>query len=240
MNKIYNTFFDETYYTDKLPNGLEVIIFHKPDFLTTACAFGTRYGALDINQRFNNKDYHFSPGIAHFLEHKLFECEEKDIFASFSNLGCNVNAFTSYTETVYYFNTTNSDIKEPLNLLMDFVQDLSITKESVEKEKGIIIQELSMYLQNADNRLIDETYKSLYHEHPLKYDIGGDKYTVSGITKEELEECYSFNYHPSNMALVVVSPLDPSMIFNIIKDNQAKKNFSLVDVPTNINKAKHA
>ena len=89
----------------------------------------------------------FKSGIAHFLEHKLFESEEGDILSKFSELGANVNAFTSYQETAYYFNTSDEDTETPLNLLMDFVQDLSITEESVEKEKGIITQELMMYLQ---------------------------------------------------------------------------------------------
>lgn len=225
MKKIHNDFFDEDFYIEKLDNGLEVVIFNKKDFLTTACAFATSYGALDTDEVLDGKEYHFHPGVAHFLEHKLFESEDKNIFEEFSNMGCNVNAFTSYHETVYYFSTTNKEIKEPLNLLLDFVQKLDITDENVEKEKGIICQELAMYMQNPDSRLLQETYRSLYHNYPLKYDIGGDETSVNAISKDELDLCYMINYHPNNMVLLIVSPLDVNYLMDIVKENQSKKHF---------------
>ncbi|MBR2577884.1 MAG: insulinase family protein [Erysipelotrichaceae bacterium] len=231
MKKVSDPYFDETYYTETLDNGLKVIIFHKPEYVSTLAAFGTPYGALQIKQKTKEKEYSFDPGVAHFLEHKLFETEDKDIFSLFSAMGCNVNAFTSYNETVYYFSTTARDIREPLELLLDFVQDLSITDESVEKEKGIIIQELSMYKQEADSRLLEETYKSLYHKFPLRYDIGGDEKTVMNISREELEECYELNYHPGNMVLVIAGPLDPFKLIEIVKDNQSRKNFPAAERP---------
>ena len=225
MKKIHNDFFDEDFYIEKLDNGLEVVIFNKKDFLTTACAFATSYGALNTDEVLDDKEYHFHPGVAHFLEHKLFESEDKNIFEEFSNMGCNVNAFTSYHETVYYFSTTNKEIEEPLNLLLDFVQKLDITDENVEKEKGIICQELAMYMQNPDSRLLQETYRSLYHNYPLKYDIGGDETSVNAISKDELDLCYKINYHPNNMVLLIVSPLDVNYLMDIVKENQSKKHF---------------
>lgn len=225
MKKIHNDFFDEDFYIEKLDNGLEVVIFNKKDFLTTACAFATSYGALNTDEVLDDKEYHFHPGVAHFLEHKLFESEDKNIFEEFSNMGCNVNAFTSYHETVYYFSTTNKEIEEPLNLLLDFVQKLDITDENVEKEKGIICQELAMYMQNPDSRLLQETYRSLYHNYPLKYDIGGDDASVNAISKDELDLCYKINYHPNNMVLLIVSPLDVNYLMDIVKENQSKKHF---------------
>ncbi|MCI6696362.1 MAG: pitrilysin family protein [Erysipelotrichaceae bacterium] len=225
MKKIHNDFFDEDFYIEKLDNGLEVVIFNKKDFLTTACAFATSYGALNTDEVLDGKEYHFHPGVAHFLEHKLFESEDKNIFEEFSNMGCNVNAFTSYHETVYYFTTTNKEIKEPLNLLLDFVQKLDITDENVEKEKGIICQELAMYMQNPDSRLLQETYRSLYHNYPLKYDIGGDETSVNAISKDELDLCYKVNYHPNNMVLLIVSPLDVNYLMDVVKENQSKKHF---------------
>lgn len=225
MHKIYDEFFDETLYEETLSNGLKVIVIHKEGFLTTSCAFGTRFGALDIKQKYDGKEYNFHPGVAHFLEHKLFECEEKDIFATFSNMGCNVNAFTSYNYTVYYFDTTNKEIKEPLNLLLDFVQDLAITDENVEKEKGIINQELAMYNQRAESRILNETYASLYDKLPLKYDVGGDFDSVNKTTKEELELCYKLNYHPNNMILCITSSIDPEILFDIVRSNQENKNY---------------
>lgn len=225
MKKIHNDFFDEDFYIEKLDNGLEVVIFNKKNFLTTACAFATSYGALNTDEVLDGKEYHFHPGVAHFLEHKLFESEDKNIFEEFSNMGCNVNAFTSYHETVYYFSTTNKEIEEPLNLLLDFVQKLDITDENVEKEKGIICQELAMYMQNPDSRLLQETYRSLYHNYPLKYDIGGDDASVNAISKDELDLCYKINYHPNNMVLLIVSPLDVNYLMDIVKENQSKKHF---------------
>ena len=231
MKKITDRYFDETYYTERLDNGLTVIIFHKPDYVSTLAAFGTPYGALHIAQKTKEREYSFDPGVAHFLEHKLFETEDKDIFSRFSEMGCNVNAFTSYNETVYYFSTTSRDISEPLDLLLDFVQDLSITDASTEKEKGIIIQELSMYRQEADSRLLDETYKSLYHSFPLIYDIGGDEKSVMKINRAELEECYRLNYHPANMVLVIAGPLDPEELLRTIRNNQDRKQFPDTEIP---------
>lgn len=225
MNKIYNKQFDETYYKEILDNGLEVLIFHKPNFISSFVGIGTNFGALNLHQKYLDKDYYFNPGVAHFLEHKLFESEEKNIFDLFSNLGCDINAFTSYNETVYYFQTTNQEIKEPLNLLLDFVQDLDINEESVEKEKGIIIQEVMMHKQEVESRLLEETYKSLYHTYPLIYDIGGSIESINSITKDELELAYSLNYHPCNMVLLVVGPNNPNEIIKTIKDNQSKKTF---------------
>lgn len=231
MDKIYNKTFDETYYKETLTNDLRVIIFHKPDFLTTTACFVTPYGSLNINQSFNNKKYKFHPGIAHFLEHKLFESNGSDVLNEFAKYGAEVNASTSYDETVYYFSKSSKDIEDSLNLLLDFVQNLDITENSVNKEKGIIIEELSMYQQNADVRLIDETFKSLYKYYPLNNDIGGDADSVNAITKEELEECYRINYHPSNMVFIVTTPLDPEYVMKLIRLNQASKIFTKQEKP---------
>lgn len=236
MNKHYNKFFDETYYTETLDNGLNVVIFSKPEFNTTVCAFGTPYGALKINEKYNNKEYHFNPGIAHFLEHKLFESKGDDIMNAFSSMGASVNAFTSYRETVYYFTKTGNDIDEPLNLLLDFVQEFNVTDASVKKEKGIIAQEVSMYQQIPDQRLLNETYKCLYHNFPMKYDIGGDKKSVYAISKKELDECYEINYHPSNMILCITTPLDPKNIIKVVKANQKAKKFKIAGKLSIINK----
>lgn len=236
MEKHYNSFFDETYYTETLDNGLRIVDFYKPEFLTSVCAFGTPYGALDIFQKYGNKHYSFDPGIAHFLEHKLFESKGDDIMNAFSAMGANVNAFTSYRETVYYFSKNGEDIKDSLELLLDFVQSLNISEESVEKEKGIIDQEISMYAQMPDTKLLNEAYKALYHHFPIRYDIGGDRKSIYAISKDELEKCYMINYHPSNMAIVISSPIKPAKIFSIIRNNQKKKSFTKKATPKPDNK----
>lgn len=229
MNKIIEPHYDETYVSETLKNGLNVIVWHKPLMRTTACVLATPYGALDFSSILEDGTVirHHS-GIAHFLEHKMFEKEGKDVMNDFSAMGANVNAFTSYNETMYYFTTSDSNIKEPLNLLLDFVQELSISEASVEKEKGIIIQELLMYLQMPDSRLYFETFKALFHHHPFKYDIGGSPESVSATTKQELEECYRLNYHPEKMLLVCVGPQEPEEILAMVKENQMKKTFEPV------------
>ncbi len=227
MNRFEYKQFKETYYEDVCDNGLKIVVWHKPLFKTTSCLFGTPFGSFDLQQKSSQDElFKFESGIAHFLEHKLFESEEGDVLSKFSEIGANVNAFTSYQETVYYFNTSSEDVTKPLNLLLDFVQNLCITEESVEKEKGIITQELLMYLQNPDSRLFFESFKSMYHLHPLKEDIGGSPESVSRITKSQLEECYNLNYHPGNMMIIVVTPNDPLEIIKLIKDNQNKKTFT--------------
>lgn len=225
MKQVIHECFQEVSYHETLDNGLRVIVFHKPNFQTSTCIFATPYGALDVCQMVNGNVVKHNPGIAHFLEHKLFENEENNVFNAFASMGCEVNAFTSYNETFYHFTTTSKELEKPLHLLLDFVQNLAIDEESVEKEKGIIIQELRMYDQNPDFKLIKEVFASLFLHHPLKYDIGGDEESVKQITLQELEECYKVNYHPSNMTVMVVTPNDPLEIISSIKKNQASKVF---------------
>lgn len=225
MKKHYNARFDETYYSKTLDNGLKVILWEKKDFNKSYFMMATPLGGLDLNQIDEaGNEYAFPAGIAHFLEHKMFENEECDVMDLFSQMGANVNAFTSYSETAYYFSTSEDCIK-PLHLLLDFVQELNISEESVEKEKGIIIQELEMYQQMSEVVLINESLSAVYKNHPLKYDIGGDNESVSSITKQQLEECYALNYHPSKMILVGVSSVDPEIIMKEIEENQSNKTF---------------
>ena len=226
MLKQYNERYDETFYETTLDNGLKVVIWHKPNFQNSQFLFATPYGALNFNQKDSNGNLiQFPSGIAHFLEHKMFESEKGDVMELFSQMGANVNAFTSYNETVYYFSTTNKDIEQEVNLLLDFVQKLEISEESVEKEKGIIIQELNMYLQMPDSRLLFESFKSMYHNHPLNMDIGGSAETVSKTTLSDLMQCHALNYHPSCMVLIAVTAIDPKVLLSIIHQNQANKHF---------------
>ena len=229
MKKTVEPRFDETFYSETLENGLKLIIWHKPLFTSTSCIFATPYGALDHCQKLEDGTIIEAPsGIAHFLEHKMFESEHGEVMNDFSEMGANVNANTSYTETCYTFSTSQQDISKPLNLLLDFVQELNISDESVEKEKGIIIQELAMYQQMPDSRLFFETFKALFNQHPLKEDIGGTPESVSATTKDQLLTCHKRNYHPSKMVLAVVTPVDPQIILDIVKTNQSAKTFEPV------------
>ncbi|MEG2549605.1 MAG: pitrilysin family protein [Erysipelotrichaceae bacterium] len=225
MLKIKNDRYKESYVEETLDNGLHVVLWNKPDYEKSYFMMATPLGAMDIQQI--DKDGKFTSypaGIAHFLEHKMFEDEGQDVMDLFSKMGANVNAFTSYNETAYYFTTSGNPI-EPLHLLLDFVQTLNISEASVEKEKGIIIQELAMYQQMSDQRLLMETFSSLFSKHPLKYDVGGDEKSVSSISKDQLDTCYKLNYHPSTMILVGISGKDPSILMKEIKANQDKKTF---------------
>ena len=225
MKKIVNELLDEIYYQEILDNKLEVIIVHKPEFVSTSCAFGSAFGSLNIRQRVNGEEINFNSGLAHFLEHKLFESDDEDIMVKFNKMGIFVNAYTSFDYTIYHFNTSKLDIEKPINLLLDFVQQLNISDESIEKEKGIIKQELIMYDNNINFLLYKEVLNRMYNQHPIRYDIGGDIDSISKITKKELEDAYNINYHPSNMKFVVTTGVDPYKIIDIIKKNQSKKSF---------------
>ncbi len=209
--KLISNPFNEQAYSFDTKEGLKVIIVHKQGFERSLVAYGTHFGALNLKQEMNGNVYNHKQGLAHFLEHKLFEDEEGDILSQFAKLGANANAFTSFEQTVYYFSTTMS-IKEPLSLLMKFVNRLSIDEASVEKEKGIIIEELKMYDNNPDFNLLYKTYSNVYNTYPLKYDIAGTEESVSATTLEDLQRAYELNYQPSNMCLVVISGEDPKVV----------------------------
>ncbi len=229
MNKVVSDRYQECYYEETLPNGLKVVVWHKPGYEKSFAMMSTPMGAFDISQiDSKGNTYQYPPGIAHFLEHKLFENENRDVMEDFSKMGASVNAATTYDLTTYYFQTS-TDLYEPLNLLLDFTQSLDITKESVEKEKGIINQELSMYDQMSDFKLVKETFAALFHDHPMKYDIGGTTDSVNNTTLEQLEACYKYNYHPSTMICMIVTGKDPQEVLKAVRENQSKKRFPSIN-----------
>ena len=158
----------------------------------------------------------------------MFEKEDGDVFGQFSKQGASANAFTSFTRTAYLFSST-TNVKENLETLINFVQEPYFTEKTVEKEKGIIGQEIQMYNDNPDWRLYFGAIENMYHNHPVKIDIAGTIDSIAKITKDLLYECYHTFYHPSNMLLFVVGPVNPQEMMNFIKDNQAKKPF--IDQP---------
>ena len=230
MEKITFDQLQEELYHEKLPNGLNVYILPKKGFNKTFATFTTKYGSVDNTfVPFGKEEYVKVPdGIAHFLEHKLFEKEDGDVFQQFSRQGASANAFTSFTRTAYLFSST-SDVEKNLETLVDFVQDPYFSEKTVEKEKGIIGQEITMYDDNADWRLYFGLIQNLYQNHPVKIDIAGTIESISHITKDWLYECYNTFYHPSNMLLFIVGPVDPISFMNQVKENQAKKEYK--DMP---------
>lgn len=221
-----NQRYQEAYLESTLDNGLKVVLWQKKDYAKSFFMMATPLGSFDLVQASEDETYHYPAGIAHFLEHKMFEgANGEDLSETFSNYSAHVNAYTSFNETTYYFHTTQ-DIYKPLELLLDLVQNLNITKESVEKEKSIIIQELNMYMKMSDSKLLYELLKSLYHKHPMRYEILGDEASIQAITYEDLQKAYTLNYHPSKMILVGICNQDVHEVLAFIKENQAKKTFA--------------
>lgn len=226
MEKITFEQLQEELFHEKLPNGLNVYILPKKGFNKTYATFTTKYGSVDNCFVPLEKDEYVKvpDGIAHFLEHKLFEKEDGDVFQQFSRQGASANAFTSFTRTAYLFSST-TDVEKNLETLIDFVQDPYFSDKTVEKEKGIIGQEITMYDDNPDWRLYFGLIQNLYQNHPVKIDIAGTIESISHITKEWLYECYKTFYHPSNMLLFIVGPINPEAIMNQVRENQSKKEY---------------
>ncbi|MGG1831975.1 pitrilysin family protein [Cytobacillus firmus] len=226
MEKITFDQLQEELYYEKLDNGLDVYILPKKGFNKTYATFTTKYGSIDNHFLPPGKEEFIKvpDGIAHFLEHKLFEKEDGDVFQQFSKQGASANAFTSFTRTAYLFSST-SNVELNLETLIDFVQDPYFTEKTVEKEKGIIGQEITMYDDDPDWRLYFGLIENMFKNHPVKIDIAGTIESISHITKDMLYECYETFYHPSNMLLFIVGPVDPDQIMSQVKDNQSKKDY---------------
>lgn len=227
MEKISFEQLQEELFFEELDNGLKVYILPKKGFNKTFCTFTTNYGSVDnMFVPLNGTEYKKVPdGIAHFLEHKLFEKKDRDVFQEFSKNGASANAFTSFTRTAYLFSSTQN-VENNLETLIDFVQDPYFSEQTVEKEKGIIGQEITMYDDNPDWRLYFGLIENMYKNHPVKIDIAGTIESISHITKDLLYECYDTFYHPSNMLLFIVGPVDPNEYMEIIKANQQKKDYT--------------
>lgn len=216
----------EKVYHQTLPNGLEVFLLPKQEMAKTFGVFTTKYGSID--QSFTplgaSEQVTVPDGIAHFLEHKLFEKEDRDVFQDFTEQGASANAFTSFDRTAYLFSAT-SQIQKNVNTLLNFVQDPYFSDQSVEKEKGIIAQEIQMYDDQPDWRAFFGTIESLYQNHPVKIDIAGTVDSINKITKEDLYTCYRTFYHPSNMVFFLAGRFDPDEMMTLIKENQITKHF---------------
>jgi predicted Zn-dependent peptidase len=215
----------ETLYYEVMDNGLHVYVLPKPGFQKTYATFATKYGSVDNHFKVEGESETQVPdGIAHFLEHKMFEEPEGDIFAKFASNGASANAFTSFDQTVYLFSATEN-IHENLETLIDFVQNPYFTDQNVEKEKGIIGQEINMYQDNPDWRVYFGLIEAMYKVHPVHIDIAGTVESIGTITKEDLYTCYNAFYHPSNMLLFVVGGVDPEETMNLVRSNQAGKSY---------------
>nr|WP_301290330.1 pitrilysin family protein [Paenibacillus sp. 1781tsa1] len=208
-----------------MDNGLHVYILPKPGFQKTYATFATKYGSVDNHFQVEGQEAVKVPdGIAHFLEHKMFEEPTGDIFATFASYGASANAFTSFDQTVYLFSATEH-VNENIQTLVNFVQNPYFTDQNVEKEKGIIGQEIDMYADNPDWRVYFGLIEAMYQKHPVHIDIAGTVESIRTITKEMLYECYNTFYHPSNMLLFVVGGVDPQEVIDMVRSNQEQKDY---------------
>lgn len=226
IKKTYNSI-EETIYSKTLANGLSVFLLPKKEMAKTYGLFSTDYGSID--QTFipigEESKITVPEGVAHFLEHKLFEKEDRDVFADFGKQGASPNAYTSFTKTAYLFSATNN-IEENVETLINFVQDPYFSEQSVEKEKGIIAQEINMYDDQPDWQAFMGTIKSMFKNHPVNIDIAGTVDSIYQITKDDLYTCYNTFYHPENMTLFIAGNFDAEKMMHLIQKNQAAKEFS--------------
>lgn len=212
--------YNEKYYRYKHSSGLNCIVVPKKGYFKKYATFATHYGSIDNEFVIpgEKEPKRVPDGIAHFLEHKLFEQKDGSVMDKFAALGSRPNAFTSFNQTVYLFSCTDLFSKN-FDLLLNFVQNPYITDESVEREKKIIGQEINMYRDDPGWRVNFNLLKALYRNHPVRYDIAGTIDSISEITKETLYECYKTFYHPSNMVITVVGDVDHNEVFEQVERN---------------------
>ncbi|RCX16569.1 putative Zn-dependent peptidase [Anaerobacterium chartisolvens] len=205
-------------------SGLKAFVIPKKGYSKKHATFATHYGS--INNEFvipgDSTASQVPDGIAHFLEHKLFEQKDGSVMDKFSALGSSPNAYTGFSQTVYLFSCTDK-FDENFGLLLDFVQNPYITEESVEKEKGIIGQEIRMYEDDANWRAFFNLLKAFYSNNPVRIDIAGTIDSISKIDRETLYKCYNTFYHPSNMIILVVGDVEPQDVFRQIESGMVNK-----------------
>jgi predicted Zn-dependent peptidase len=224
LRELTNTRMRESIHAARLEDGLPVFISSRPGFLKGFAIVATNYGSLDnefvpVGKASMTR---FPEGIAHFLEHKLFEDQAGDVFDQFAKLGANANAFTSHCVTAYHYSAAET-FYDCLDLLMDFVADPYFTEEGIEKERKVIAQEIRMYDDMPDQRGHLNLLKSLYHKHPIRDDIPGTVSSIRDITKAQLESCYHTFYRPENMVLCVAADVDPRECLDRIVGNATRQ-----------------
>ncbi len=203
---------DEKLYREVLPNGLTVAVVPRRGFARSIAYFVTNFGSIHTDFRLEGEEYRAPAGVAHYLEHKLFDLPGgRDVTAEFAALGATVNAFTSYDMTAYYF-TCTQEFDQCLRLLLEFVSTPYFTSESVERERGIIDQEIGMNLDAPDSVIFDSLMAAMYENHPIRIPILGTRDSIREITPETLELCHRAFYTPGNMLLCVIGDVDPEAV----------------------------
>ncbi|MGQ0614657.1 MAG: EF-P 5-aminopentanol modification-associated protein YfmH [Planctomycetaceae bacterium] len=204
------------------PSGFTVYAARKPEFSRSYATLGVRYGSVD--RKLPGNGALLPDGTAHFLEHKLFETPQGDAFDRFASHGASANAFTSFTTTRYLFGASGS-FADNLRILLEMAFSFRVTDAGVEKEKGIIGQEIAMYADDPDWKGYFGLLGSLYARHPLRLDIAGTARTIAHISADLLRRVHAAYYHPRNMALAVVSPEPPATSFRIVQELVESRSF---------------
>lgn len=210
--------------TARLESGLEIFVLPKPGLKKTYATYATHYGSIDSHfyRPGTREQVDVPDGIAHFLEHKMYEKPREQVFERFAQLGAYTNAYTEYTTTTFLFSAT-SEIPACLDTLLWLVEEPHFTPENVEKEKGIIEQEIRMYADMPSERLRTNLMRALYHKNPVRLDIAGTVDSIRTITPEELYLCYQTFYHPSNMVMFLAGDVEPHRIIDQIAQWEAKR-----------------
>lgn len=211
MKKVVLEQLRETFYEERLPNGLLIRVIPRPDFAKTYSFFATDFGSIDTKFTMDGKVYETPAGVAHYLEHKLFDMPDDNVMQQFSALGGSPNAFTGYSMTAYHVESTEN-WRENLELLLRYVSTPYFTEESVEKERGIIAQEIRMYEDSSGSRMYENLFAALYQHHPIRVPIAGTVESIQDITAQTLYDCHKAFYDPSNMMLCVAGPVDPELV----------------------------
>ena len=219
MKTVDSAVLHEKYYEIDHKSGLKIFVMPKEHYNSAYAVIGTRYGSIDTKfKRSDRSDFVTVPeGIAHFLEHKLFESEELDAFTRYAETGASANAYTSFDKTCYLFQCTDR-FEDSLRILLDFVTHPYFTKETVEKEQGIIGQEITMYYDVPGWMSTFNLLKCLYKNHPVRIDIAGTVDSISHITDKLIYDCYDTFYNLNNMALAVVGNVDVDSVLAVCNE----------------------
>jgi len=221
ISKVRNKFVEVRF--SRLDSGIQAFLIQKKQMKEKIAIISVRYGSIDQEFRNNTAGICTTPaGVAHFLEHQLFKKQNEDILSTFGKFGASANAFTGWCSTSYFFSCTENFIPS-LDLLLKLVFSPYFCSEYVEKEKLIIEQEIKMYDDMPDYRLLKNFLMTLYKKHPIRIDIAGDTDSIRKIKTETLKQCYDIFYHPSNMFFICAGNLDAEEIFNYINSVIGKK-----------------
>lgn len=215
LKEYFESDFGESYVRAEHSSGLTVYILEKPQYNSAYAIFGTKYGSIDNCFSVDGEKCEVPEGIAHFLEHKLFESEDGDAFTKYAETGAYANAFTSFDKTCYLFSCSDR-FYDNLGILLNFVQSPYFTEKTVQKEQGIIGQEITMYDDSPAWRVMFNMLLAMYKNHPVRIDIAGTVESISHISADLLYKCYNTFYNPSNMFICIAGNVETEKVLEII------------------------